>query len=218
MSSYIQLPRSALSNDVRQDPDLARLFLHIINKIDDNGISSIDTTELNKVYGWTRQRSRTLIRRLKATANLTAKSTAKSTAFIFENNTVTPNAQPQNQPRNQPHSQPQKTSELMPSLDFGEQKAPPKTTRFKKPTIEEINQYITEKGYNIDAQYFFDYYESNGWKRGNTKMASWKHTLSNWNRNNFNNGTSKKQFTDKYAARRGADAGNLTEADYGGTF
>lgn len=218
MLDSIQISRSALTEEVRHDPNLARLFLYIINKIDDNGISTIDTTELNKVYGWTRQQSRTLIQRLKSTAKLTAKPTAKSTAFVFDNHSVKPNYQPQNQPHSQPHEQPQKTaSGSMPSLDFGEQEAVPRAMRFKKPTVEEIRRYIAEKNYDVDAQYFFDYYESNGWKRGNTKMASWKHTLSNWNRNNFNNGTRTKA-TDQYTARRGTDVGNHTEADYGGPF
>lgn len=35
---------------------------------------------------------------------------------------------------------------------------------------------------------------------------------------NYDNRTNIKQTTDKYAARRGTDVGNLSEADYGGPF
>lgn len=56
--------------------------------------------------------------------------------------------------------------------------------KFQKPTIEEIQQYCLEKGYNIDAQYFIDYYESNGWKIGRNAMKDWKATVRTWNQRN----------------------------------
>ena len=42
----------------------------------------------------------------------------------------------------------------------------PKRKNFVKPTIEEIAAYCKEKKYNVNAQQFFNYYESNGWKIG----------------------------------------------------
>ena len=53
---------------------------------------------------------------------------------------------------------------------------------FTVPTIEAITKYIRENGYNIDAQYFYDYYESNGWMVGKNKMKDWKATIRQWNR------------------------------------
>lgn len=53
---------------------------------------------------------------------------------------------------------------------------------FRKPSIEEIRSYIAEKGLNVDADYFYDYYESNGWTVGKSHMKSWQSTLNNWNR------------------------------------
>ena len=35
-----------------------------------------------------------------------------------------------------------------------------KVTKFKKPTVEEVKNYCSEKGYCIDAEYFIDFYES----------------------------------------------------------
>ena len=55
------------------------------------------------------------------------------------------------------------------------------TTRFIKPTIEEIAAYCQEKGYYVDAEYFFNYYEGNGWKVGRNAMKNWKATLATWN-------------------------------------
>lgn len=58
------------------------------------------------------------------------------------------------------------------------------SSRFKKPTIEEIEAYIKEKGYHVDAQYFYNYYEGSEWMRGKTKIKKWKSVLATWEHNN----------------------------------
>lgn len=57
----------------------------------------------------------------------------------------------------------------------------PKRKNFVKPTVEEIAAYCKEKNYNINAQQFFNYYESNGWKIGRNAMKSWRAAVQNWN-------------------------------------
>lgn len=51
---------------------------------------------------------------------------------------------------------------------------------FKKPSLEEIREYIREKNYNVDAERFYNYYESNGWKVGRNPMKDWQATVRNW--------------------------------------
>lgn len=54
---------------------------------------------------------------------------------------------------------------------------------FVAPTLEELQEYIAEKGLtNIDAERFIDYYTSNGWKVGRTPMKDWRAAARNWNR------------------------------------
>lgn len=61
-----------------------------------------------------------------------------------------------------------------------------KTKKFVKPTIEEIEKFAHEYNLrNLDAQYFYDYYESNGWMVGKNHMKDWKATAKNWNRRQF---------------------------------
>ena len=56
---------------------------------------------------------------------------------------------------------------------------------FKKPSLEELQKYIdSESLSNTDANQFFDYYESNGWKVGKSSMKDWKAAARNWNRRN----------------------------------
>ena len=56
-----------------------------------------------------------------------------------------------------------------------------KRKNFVKPTVEEIAAYCKEKNYNVNAQQFFNYYESNGWKVGRNAMKSWQAAVQNWN-------------------------------------
>lgn len=55
--------------------------------------------------------------------------------------------------------------------------------RFTKPTLEQVETYIKEQGFTVDAQRFVDYYESNGWTiNGKAKMKDWQATVRNWQR------------------------------------
>lgn len=58
----------------------------------------------------------------------------------------------------------------------------PKTTRFIKPTIEQVAEYIQEKGYEFTADAFYDFYESKGWMIGKNHMKDWKAACRTWNR------------------------------------
>lgn len=61
----------------------------------------------------------------------------------------------------------------------------PKRKRFVKPTVEEVRQYCIERNNNVNAEQFFDYYESNGWKVGRNSMKDWKATVRRWASNNY---------------------------------
>lgn len=54
--------------------------------------------------------------------------------------------------------------------------------RFRKPTITEINDYCQERNNGIDAEMFFDFYESKGWKIGKYPMKDWKAAVRTWER------------------------------------
>ena len=56
----------------------------------------------------------------------------------------------------------------------------------KRPTLEEVQACIAERGYNVDAEAFIAYYESVGWKVGNKAMKSWQHALVTWQKRNVN--------------------------------
>ena len=56
-----------------------------------------------------------------------------------------------------------------------------KTARFHPPDIAEVKAYFAEKGgTNAQAERFFAYYESNGWRVGKNPMKKWKAAASGW--------------------------------------
>jgi hypothetical protein len=60
----------------------------------------------------------------------------------------------------------------------------PKAVRFEKPTLETIKLWMAKAGLpEVEADKFFDHYESNGWKVGHNPMKSLEATLRNWKRN-----------------------------------
>ena len=61
-----------------------------------------------------------------------------------------------------------------------------KRKRFEKPTLSQITQYCLERNNNVNAEHFFDYYESNGWKVGKNSMKDWKAAVRTWEKNNYN--------------------------------
>lgn len=52
--------------------------------------------------------------------------------------------------------------------------------RFKKPTVQEVAEYCTERGNKVNAQNFVDFYESKGWKVGGSPMKDWKAAIRTW--------------------------------------
>lgn len=53
---------------------------------------------------------------------------------------------------------------------------------FKRPTTEEVREYCRQRGNNVDAEQFVDYYTANGWKVGRSPMKDWRATVRTWER------------------------------------
>lgn len=70
--------------------------------------------------------------------------------------------------------------------------------KFKKPTLDEVQQYCSERKNNISAEKFIDYYESNGWKVGRNSMKDWKATVRNWEKNQQEKQNNVKTYKSNY--------------------
>ena len=74
-----------------------------------------------------------------------------------------------------------------------------KKKRFVKPSFKEVEAYIREQNYDIDAQTFFDYYESCGWTVGKNKpMKDWKASVRYWVSSRKNNGYASKPTEEEH--------------------
>lgn len=58
------------------------------------------------------------------------------------------------------------------------------TPGFKKPSLEEVKLLFSKSGLPMnEAERFFNYYESNGWRVGKNPMKSWQGAAANWKKN-----------------------------------
>lgn len=73
---------------------------------------------------------------------------------------------------------------------------------FKKPTLEEVEEYCNERNNNIDAQRFIDFYESKGWMVGKNKMKDWKACIRTWEQKNKSNQQELPQWFDKDISKK----------------
>lgn len=81
---------------------------------------------------------------------------------------------------------------------------PPTPTRkkFVPPSLEEVTEYIRERGSRVDPQGFLDFYASKGWMGGRSPMKDWKaacRRAESWER------WSRPQQDDKNRLRTDAD-------------
>lgn len=52
--------------------------------------------------------------------------------------------------------------------------------RFVPPSVQEVAEYCRERGNNVDAEQFVDFYASKGWKVGNATMKDWRAAVRTW--------------------------------------
>lgn len=80
-------------------------------------------------------------------------------------------------------------------IDSSAKSTTTKRKRFEKPTLSEIKEYCIERNNNVDAQHFYDYYESNGWKVGKNSMKNWQAAVRTWEKNSYTNTTKQTKKT-----------------------
>ena len=67
--------------------------------------------------------------------------------------------------------------------------------RFSPPTVQEVKDYCNERGNNINPEKFVSFYQSKGWKIGNSPMKDWKSAIRTWEIRN----TTQEYHTDTSA-------------------
>lgn len=100
-----------------------------------------------------------------------------------------------------------KEIEMLKDNNIGENNnTPKKKERFKAPTVEEVQEYCTERGNNIDAQHFVDYYSARGWMLGKNHIKDWKACIRTWERNDSFKPQKHNEETEKKYDQNGYDS------------
>ena len=87
-----------------------------------------------------------------------------------------------------------------------------KRKSFTKPTIEEIEQYCLERKNGINANAFYDFYESKDWMVGKNKMKDWKACVRTWEQRDSKNKIETPSWINQDFSEKREEI--LTEEDY----
>jgi hypothetical protein len=90
--------------------------------------------------------------------------------------------------------EPKKADSVSVSVSVSDKDIKVKKDVFIKPSIVEIQTYMTEIGMADVSEKWFDYYESNGWLVGKNKMKNWKAAVRTWKNNNLSTNTTTPQI------------------------
>lgn len=73
----------------------------------------------------------------------------------------------------------------------------PQAARFTEPSVSDVFQYMKEiqKGSQLDAEKFCDFYSSKGWMVGKNKMKCWKAAVRNWTKSDSKPATRPMQVS-----------------------
>lgn len=181
MSGWIKLHRQIIDWEWYTDHNTFRVFLHLLltaNHKDKKykgmelkaGTIVTSRDLLAFATGLSVRQVRTALDKLKTTNELTIKTSPQGTIiqivnyvkYQIEANELT-NERPTNDQQTTSNNNVKKERNI-----------------FKRPSIQEINDYCLEKNLQLDAQSFIDYYDSNGWKVGKNNMKDWKATARRW--------------------------------------
>lgn len=56
--------------------------------------------------------------------------------------------------------------------------------KFTPPSLLDVQNFIEQQSYSVNAESFFNFYESKGWMIGKNKMKDWKSAVKTWNSKN----------------------------------
>lgn len=90
---------------------------------------------------------------------------------------------------------------------------PKKSTKFQRPTVEEVRAYCQERGNRVDPERFVTYYDANGWVQGNRgkPIKDWRAAVRLWEQNDKKNDSGKRSSSG--SSMDMADVDRITNPD-----
>lgn len=165
---FLQLPRSALSDELWRNKDYGCLLWFLLLRADNQGVATFTATDIEMRLGISRQRLRTMLGKIQKSGlatncQPTANQQATNIAFDFQRINLIEQPTANQQATN---CQPTKRTR--------------RPAKFTPPTDEEVAAYVAEKGYHFNPAQFVPHYQSKGWKVGNQPMKDWRAACRTW--------------------------------------
>ena len=82
--------------------------------------------------------------------------------------------------KHRPESESESESEIEKEKREKEKERPRARARFSPPSTDDVSAYAAERGLDIDAAAFVDFYAAKGWKVGTSPMRDWRAAVRNW--------------------------------------
>ena len=189
-NGYIKLHRKLLDWGWYKDPNTKAVFLHLLltaNFTESEymgvkiypGQTVIGRKALAETLGMSERNVRTALNYLKSTNEVTIKVTNKFSVVTivgWEKYQVD-ELKPTNKPTN-------KMTNNRPASDHTIRKKESKNRESTHaPSYEDVKEYVSQMGYQMDPAAFYDYYEETGWtKKNGQHIKDWKASVRTWER------------------------------------
>lgn len=199
-NGFILIHRKLLEWEWYPNKNDKLLWLHCLLKANwkDGRFMGIDVprgsfvTSLNslaKETGLTKQQIRTSLEHLKSTHEITHTTTSNYSIITINkyNEYQIDNTQINTQVTHEQHTSNTNRIKEINNKEKDIYKYISKKKVFSKPTLQEIINYCNERNNNVDANRFYDFYESKDWMVGKNKMKDWKACVRTWEQRNKEN-------------------------------
>ena len=206
MEGWIKVYRKIQDHWIWKDPEYLKAWLTILFTVNHEEIKVLIHGDLIvcgrgqsvnslqswvKIFGkkWTVQKVRTFLNLLKSDAMINTEGLRKTTRITVCNydsyqisqqtdNTQTTDSQ---QAANKQVTTNKNDKNEKNDKNKKEEEGEKSQKRFSPPTISELSEYITQERFSVNPETFFNFYESNGWFVGKTKMKDWRAAVRTWN-------------------------------------
>lgn len=213
MDGYILIHRKLLEWEWYSSVNDTRLFIHCLLKANwkdgrfkgtliPRGSFVTSFNSLVKETGLTRQQVRTSLEHLKSTHEITHKTNYQYSIITINKYNEYQIDNTQSNQRLTNEQQTNNTNRIKEIKEIKNKESIKKV--FTKPTLQEITDYCLERNNNVDAERFYNFYESKDWYVGKNKMKDWKACIRTWEQRDkvdvpswFGKETEKKKLTEK---------------------
>ena len=151
------------------------------------------------------QQIRTAIKKLKITNEITYKTTSQYSIIsvnnydLYQNDNMQNNNQiTNNQQTNNKQSTTDNNEIIMNNNEIIMNNNKEKNKKFIIPSVQQIEEYCTERKNNVNAHQFYDYYSSRGWFVGKNRMKDWKAAVRTWEYNQINSSIQNNKNEGEY--------------------